>query len=131
MFLCVSNVSMCVGVHCVHVHVCVCVRVLYCVYLRLSKSIEGMQCFSLVADPSFRHFQLDVSKELKLLKELQFTQGERPGGEERGSGGEGERGRWGGLVVARVGKSTRKQRTVILYNGMVCSNTITALVVSN
>ncbi|XP_062343357.1 tripartite motif-containing 46b isoform X2 [Osmerus eperlanus] len=41
---------------------------------RLSKSIEGMQCFSLVADPSFRHFQLDVSKELKLLTELQFTQ---------------------------------------------------------
>ena len=104
MSLCVSNVSMCVGVHCVHVHVCV--RVLSCVYLRLSKSIEGMQCFSLVADPSFRHFQLDVSKELKLLTELQFTQGERPGGEERGRGGgkdktgkrrgEEERGRAGG-----------------------------------
>ncbi|CAB1351261.1 unnamed protein product, partial [Coregonus sp. 'balchen'] len=41
---------------------------------RLSTSIEGLQCFSLAADPSFRHFQLDVSKELKLLTDLQFIQ---------------------------------------------------------
>uniref|UniRef100_A0A8C8EQU3 Tripartite motif containing 46b n=1 Tax=Oncorhynchus tshawytscha TaxID=74940 RepID=A0A8C8EQU3_ONCTS len=40
----------------------------------LSTSIEGLQCFSLAADPSFRHFQLDVSKELKLLTNLQFIQ---------------------------------------------------------
>uniref|UniRef100_A0A8C7HWB7 Tripartite motif containing 46b n=1 Tax=Oncorhynchus kisutch TaxID=8019 RepID=A0A8C7HWB7_ONCKI len=40
----------------------------------LSTSIEGLQCFSLAADPSFRHFQLDVSKELKLLTDLQFIQ---------------------------------------------------------
>uniref|UniRef100_A0A3Q3KDC6 Tripartite motif containing 46b n=1 Tax=Monopterus albus TaxID=43700 RepID=A0A3Q3KDC6_MONAL len=30
--------------------------------------------FTLAADPSFRHFQLDVSKELKLLTELNFIQ---------------------------------------------------------
>ncbi|XP_010897391.3 tripartite motif-containing 46b isoform X1 [Esox lucius] len=41
---------------------------------RLSTSIEALQRFSLAADPSFRHFQLDVSKELKLLTELQFIQ---------------------------------------------------------
>uniref|UniRef100_A0A667ZMF7 Tripartite motif containing 46b n=1 Tax=Myripristis murdjan TaxID=586833 RepID=A0A667ZMF7_9TELE len=39
---------------------------------RLNKSIENLQCFALAADPSFRHFQLDVSKELKLLTELHF-----------------------------------------------------------
>ncbi|XP_056153997.1 tripartite motif-containing 46b [Lampris incognitus] len=39
---------------------------------RLNKSIENLQCFSLAADPSFRHFQLDVCKELKLLTELHF-----------------------------------------------------------
>lgn len=44
---------------------------------RLSKAIENLQNFSLDADPSFRHFQLDVSKELKLLTELNFIQGER------------------------------------------------------
>lgn len=43
---------------------------------RLSKAIENLQNFSLDADPSFRHFQLDVSKELKLLTELNFIQGE-------------------------------------------------------
>lgn len=42
---------------------------------RLSKAIENLQHFSLAADPSFRHFQLDVSKELKLLTELNFIQG--------------------------------------------------------
>ncbi|KAM4630225.1 tripartite motif-containing 46b [Polymixia lowei] len=41
---------------------------------RLSKSIENLQCFSLAADPSFRHFQLDVTKELKLITELHFIQ---------------------------------------------------------
>ncbi|KAM6958979.1 tripartite motif-containing 46b [Aplochiton taeniatus] len=39
---------------------------------RMNKSIEGLQCFSLAADPSFRHFQLDSSKELKLLQDLHF-----------------------------------------------------------
>ncbi|KAM3858257.1 tripartite motif-containing 46b [Diretmus argenteus] len=41
---------------------------------RLNKSIEHLQCFSLAADPSFRHFQLDVSKELKFLTDLHFIQ---------------------------------------------------------
>ncbi|KAI3358695.1 hypothetical protein L3Q82_015100 [Scortum barcoo] len=41
---------------------------------RLSKAIENLQHFGLAADPSFRHFQLDVSKELKLLTELNFIQ---------------------------------------------------------
>ncbi|KAG5264395.1 hypothetical protein AALO_G00253320 [Alosa alosa] len=41
---------------------------------RLAQSIESLQCFSLAADPSFRHFQLDVSRELKLLSELGFIQ---------------------------------------------------------
>uniref|UniRef100_H3DJK6 Tripartite motif containing 46b n=1 Tax=Tetraodon nigroviridis TaxID=99883 RepID=H3DJK6_TETNG len=35
---------------------------------------ETLQNFSLDADPSFRHFQLDVSRELKLLTELNFIQ---------------------------------------------------------
>ncbi|XP_075868280.1 tripartite motif-containing 46b isoform X2 [Nelusetta ayraudi] len=41
---------------------------------RFSKAIENLQNFTLDADPSFRHFQLDVSKELKLLTELNFIQ---------------------------------------------------------
>ncbi|XP_016421812.1 tripartite motif-containing protein 46-like isoform X1 [Sinocyclocheilus rhinocerous] len=41
---------------------------------RLAQSIESMQRFSLSADPSFRHFQLDVSRELKLLTDLNFIQ---------------------------------------------------------
>ncbi|XP_041823047.1 tripartite motif-containing 46b isoform X2 [Melanotaenia boesemani] len=41
---------------------------------RLSKAIENLQHFTFAADPSFRHFQLDVSKELKLLTELNFIQ---------------------------------------------------------
>ncbi|KAJ3609289.1 hypothetical protein NHX12_023812 [Muraenolepis orangiensis] len=41
---------------------------------RLNKAIENLQCFQLAADPSFRHFQLDVCKELKLLTELHFIQ---------------------------------------------------------
>lgn len=44
---------------------------------RLSKAIENLQHFTLAADPSFRHFQLDVTKELKLLTELNFIQGEK------------------------------------------------------
>uniref|UniRef100_A0A8C9SB82 Tripartite motif containing 46 n=1 Tax=Scleropages formosus TaxID=113540 RepID=A0A8C9SB82_SCLFO len=39
---------------------------------RLVKAIENLQCFSLSADPSFRHFQLDISRELKLLNSLDF-----------------------------------------------------------
>uniref|UniRef100_A0A667Z1X5 Tripartite motif containing 46 n=1 Tax=Myripristis murdjan TaxID=586833 RepID=A0A667Z1X5_9TELE len=38
----------------------------------LVKAIENLQCFSLSADPSFRHFQLDASKELKLVSSLEF-----------------------------------------------------------
>uniref|UniRef100_A0A665WYM7 Tripartite motif containing 46b n=1 Tax=Echeneis naucrates TaxID=173247 RepID=A0A665WYM7_ECHNA len=49
---------------------------------RLSKAIENLQHFTLAADPSFRHFQLDVSKELKLLTELNFIQGEKGRGSE-------------------------------------------------
>uniref|UniRef100_A0A8B9RPN4 Tripartite motif-containing protein 46 n=1 Tax=Astyanax mexicanus TaxID=7994 RepID=A0A8B9RPN4_ASTMX len=41
---------------------------------RLAQSIESLQSFSLSADPSFRHFQLDVSRELKLLTDLNFIQ---------------------------------------------------------
>ncbi|CAK6949242.1 tripartite motif-containing 46b isoform X2 [Scomber scombrus] len=41
---------------------------------RFSKAIENLQHFTLAADPSFRHFQLDASKELKLLTELNFIQ---------------------------------------------------------
>ncbi|KTG39316.1 hypothetical protein cypCar_00018000 [Cyprinus carpio] len=41
---------------------------------RLAQSIESVQRFSLSADPSFRHFQLDVSRELKLLTDLNFIQ---------------------------------------------------------
>lgn len=44
---------------------------------RLAQSIESMQRFSLSADPSFRHFQLDVSRELKLLTDLNFIQGRK------------------------------------------------------
>ncbi|XP_061111500.1 tripartite motif-containing protein 46-like isoform X2 [Conger conger] len=39
---------------------------------RLMKAIESLQCFSLAADPSFRHFQLEISRELKLLSHLDF-----------------------------------------------------------
>lgn len=61
---------------------------------RLSKAIENLQHFTLAADPSFRHFQLDVSKELKLLTELNFIQGEE-GSDEGGGGEDGESGRQG------------------------------------
>lgn len=52
---------------------------------RLSKAIENLQNFSLDADPSFRHFQLDVARELKLLTELNFIQGEEGGGGGKGA----------------------------------------------
>uniref|UniRef100_A0A7N8WIR0 Tripartite motif containing 46a n=1 Tax=Mastacembelus armatus TaxID=205130 RepID=A0A7N8WIR0_9TELE len=39
---------------------------------RLVKAIENLQCFSLAADPSFRHFHLDASKEIKLINSLEF-----------------------------------------------------------
>ncbi|XP_064210481.1 tripartite motif-containing protein 46 isoform X2 [Anguilla rostrata] len=39
---------------------------------RLLKTIENLQCFSLSADPSFRHFQVDISRELKMLNSLEF-----------------------------------------------------------
>ncbi|XP_078027700.1 tripartite motif-containing protein 46 isoform X1 [Epinephelus lanceolatus] len=39
---------------------------------RLVKAIENLQCFTLSADPSFRHFHLDASKEVKLISSLGF-----------------------------------------------------------
>ncbi|XP_067094418.1 tripartite motif-containing protein 46 [Osmerus mordax] len=41
---------------------------------RLRKAIEHLQCFSLSADPSFRHFHLDATKELKLINGLAYIQ---------------------------------------------------------
>uniref|UniRef100_A0A669DM64 Tripartite motif containing 46 n=1 Tax=Oreochromis niloticus TaxID=8128 RepID=A0A669DM64_ORENI len=41
---------------------------------RLVKAIENLQCFSLAADPSFRHFHLDASKEIKIINSLDFIQ---------------------------------------------------------
>uniref|UniRef100_A0A8C1ZTU9 Tripartite motif containing 46a n=1 Tax=Cyprinus carpio TaxID=7962 RepID=A0A8C1ZTU9_CYPCA len=41
---------------------------------RLVKAIENLQHFSLSADPSFRHFQIDVSRELKALSSMDFIQ---------------------------------------------------------
>uniref|UniRef100_A0A8C2ZE47 Tripartite motif containing 46 n=1 Tax=Cyclopterus lumpus TaxID=8103 RepID=A0A8C2ZE47_CYCLU len=41
---------------------------------RLVKAIEHLQCFSLSADPSFGHFHLDTSKEVKLIHSLEFIQ---------------------------------------------------------
>uniref|UniRef100_A0A3Q3K995 Tripartite motif containing 46a n=1 Tax=Monopterus albus TaxID=43700 RepID=A0A3Q3K995_MONAL len=38
----------------------------------LVKAIENLQCFSLAADPSFRHFHLDASKEVKHINNLEF-----------------------------------------------------------
>lgn len=43
---------------------------------RLVKAIENLQCFSLAADPSFRHFHLDATKEVKLIGGLEFIHGE-------------------------------------------------------
>ncbi|KAJ8336293.1 hypothetical protein SKAU_G00396360 [Synaphobranchus kaupii] len=39
---------------------------------RLMRAIESLQCFTLAADPSFRHFQLDITRELKLLSNMDF-----------------------------------------------------------
>ncbi|KAF7663021.1 hypothetical protein LDENG_00220280 [Lucifuga dentata] len=39
---------------------------------RLVKAIENLQCFSISADTSFRHFHLDASKEIKLISSLEF-----------------------------------------------------------
>lgn len=39
------------------------------------KAIENLQCFSFAADPSFRSFHLDASKEVKLINSLEFIQG--------------------------------------------------------
>ncbi|XP_026104831.1 tripartite motif-containing protein 46-like isoform X2 [Carassius auratus] len=41
---------------------------------RLVKAIENLHHFSLSADPSFRHFQMDVSRELKALSSMDFIQ---------------------------------------------------------
>uniref|UniRef100_A0A3Q2XMQ0 Tripartite motif containing 46 n=1 Tax=Hippocampus comes TaxID=109280 RepID=A0A3Q2XMQ0_HIPCM len=39
---------------------------------RLVKAIANLQCFSLSADSSFRHFHLDATKEIKLIEGLAF-----------------------------------------------------------
>uniref|UniRef100_A0AAQ4S2K4 Tripartite motif containing 46a n=1 Tax=Gasterosteus aculeatus aculeatus TaxID=481459 RepID=A0AAQ4S2K4_GASAC len=39
---------------------------------RLVKAIANLQCFSLSADPSFRNFYLDASKEVELIHSLEF-----------------------------------------------------------
>ncbi|CAG11865.1 unnamed protein product, partial [Tetraodon nigroviridis] len=39
---------------------------------RLAKAIEKLQRFSLAADPAFRHFHSDASKEVKLIQGLEF-----------------------------------------------------------
>ncbi|KAF3691957.1 Tripartite motif-containing protein 46 Gene Y protein [Channa argus] len=39
---------------------------------RLVKAIENLQCFTFAADPSFRHFHLDASKEVRLINSLEF-----------------------------------------------------------
>ncbi|KAL7875050.1 hypothetical protein SRHO_G00060200 [Serrasalmus rhombeus] len=41
---------------------------------RLVKAIDNLQHFSLTADPSFRHYHMDVSRELKLLCSMDFIQ---------------------------------------------------------
>ncbi|TKS82091.1 Tripartite motif-containing protein 46 [Collichthys lucidus] len=42
---------------------------------RLVKAIENLQCFTLSAETSFRHFHLDASKEIKLIHDLEFIRG--------------------------------------------------------
>lgn len=42
---------------------------------RLVAAIENLQRFSLSADPSFRRFHVDISRELKLLSSINFIQG--------------------------------------------------------
>ncbi|KAG5270855.1 hypothetical protein AALO_G00173050 [Alosa alosa] len=41
-------------------------------HYRLVKAIEHLQNFSLSADPSFRHFQMDGSRELKEISSMEF-----------------------------------------------------------
>ncbi|KAK7886412.1 hypothetical protein WMY93_026033 [Mugilogobius chulae] len=41
---------------------------------RLVKAIENLQSFTLSADPSFKHFHLDASREVKLISSLNFIQ---------------------------------------------------------
>ncbi|XP_055020060.1 tripartite motif-containing protein 46 isoform X1 [Boleophthalmus pectinirostris] len=41
---------------------------------RLVKAIENLQSFTLSADPSFRHFHLDASREVKLISNVNFIQ---------------------------------------------------------
>uniref|UniRef100_A0A3B4BFV2 Uncharacterized protein n=1 Tax=Periophthalmus magnuspinnatus TaxID=409849 RepID=A0A3B4BFV2_9GOBI len=41
---------------------------------RLVKAIENLQSFTLSADPSFRHFHLDASREVKLISSVNFIQ---------------------------------------------------------
>lgn len=43
-------------------------------FSRLVKAIENLQCFCLAAEPSFRHFHLDASKEIKIINNLDFIQ---------------------------------------------------------
>uniref|UniRef100_A0A674DMY8 Tripartite motif containing 46 n=1 Tax=Salmo trutta TaxID=8032 RepID=A0A674DMY8_SALTR len=38
----------------------------------LVKAIENVQCFSLSADPSFRHFHMDASRELKVISNMEY-----------------------------------------------------------
>ncbi|KAK1794702.1 hypothetical protein P4O66_001412 [Electrophorus voltai] len=42
---------------------------------RLGKAIENLHHFSLSADPSLRHFSVDVSRELKILGSMDFIRG--------------------------------------------------------
>lgn len=78
---------------------------------RFSKAIENLQHFTLDADPSFRHFQLDVSKELKLLTELNFIQGEK-GSDERNGGGKERAGMQivGGNTIRNGSEEKKKKR---------------------
>ncbi|XP_028326818.1 tripartite motif-containing protein 46 isoform X2 [Gouania willdenowi] len=41
---------------------------------RLVKAIQNLQCFSLAADPSFRHFHVDASKQIKLINSVEYIQ---------------------------------------------------------
>uniref|UniRef100_A0A671WB51 Tripartite motif containing 46 n=1 Tax=Sparus aurata TaxID=8175 RepID=A0A671WB51_SPAAU len=41
-------------------------------HARLVKAIEHLQCFTLSADPSFRHFHLEATKEVKSIQGLAF-----------------------------------------------------------
>lgn len=46
-----------------------------CFLCRLAKAIENLRCFSLAADPSFRHFHSDASKEVQAIQGLEFIRG--------------------------------------------------------